>query len=214
MDSNTVGYVCIGPNVGQQKTETVRCPPNWDCIGPGIDYAVNPNVKTRCVPKSTRVVTWLAKVKNSLAMQCRCFTFTSANLGIVSDKNNLGVVSDNAILGTLNVQVVHDSTVTYPPMPEQALLYYQGASNPIQLIMPQQMEMQYGSFVFDAVFDPTQPLELCIYIPTQIEFDWAFIPYTSSSQSVSYERGNITKGDCCWKDGYNPSVVASYDCGP
>jgi hypothetical protein len=195
VDANTVGYLCVEPYRVLQKIETFRCPPNSECIGPGLDRANDPDVKSRCIPKPNRIATWRTKLKNALTIQCRCFTFTSANLGIVSGDDNLGMVLDDASLGTLNVQVVHSSSVTYPPMPGQALLSYQGATYPIQSIMPQQMEMQYGSFDFGAVFDPTQPLEFCVYVSTQIEFVWAFIPYNSNSQGVRYKRENITEGD-------------------
>jgi hypothetical protein len=113
--------------------------------------------------------------------------FTSANLSIAPDDNDLSIVPDDATLGTLNVQVVHTSSVTYPPMPEDAQLYYQGASYPIQSLEQQDMEMEYGSFIFDAVFDPTQPLKLCVDVPTQISLAWAFIPYDSNSQDPKAE---------------------------
>jgi hypothetical protein len=186
IDSNTIGYYCTKSNPPELDIKTFPCPPNSECIGQGPDDKINPEITSSCVPKSNRI-NWRTQLKNALTQQCRCFIFTSANLGIAPDNNDLSMVSNDVTLGTLNVQVAHTSSVTYPPMPGDAQLYYQGASSPIQSIEQQDMEMEYGSFVFDAVFDPTQPLELCVDVSTQISLVWAFVPYDSNSQDPEAE---------------------------
>jgi hypothetical protein len=186
VDSNTIGFWCFQPNPHRLVTKTSLCPPKSECIGQGPNEAINRVITTSCVPRSNRI-DWITKLKNALTQQCRCFAFTSANLGIALDNNNLSMVSDDATLGTLNVQVAHTSSVTYPLMPQDAQLYYQGASYPIQSIEQQDMEMEYGSFVFNAVFDPTQPLELCVDVSIQINFALAFVPYDSNSQDPEAE---------------------------
>jgi hypothetical protein len=174
LNSHTVGYSCRHPTGSLPRDFSVPCPRNTECIGPGPEG--NGPGQATCVPRSrlNLLFTWTIKQKNALQMQCYTFQFTSASLSTVLNDDN----PNSASYSTMNVQVVHDSSVTYPPMPGQALLYYEDASYPIQTILPQQMEMKYGSFVFNAVFDATQPLEFCVYISTQITFDWALISYS------------------------------------
>jgi hypothetical protein len=176
LTSLNVGYKCWNPRDFYYSYETAPCPPDTVCIGIGpYDPIPTSGLTTAtCVSNSKpkRVITWRTKLKNALKMQCHNFQFTSAELGMTLDDDN------PTILGTLNVQVVHD-TITYPPMPEEAILSYQGASYPIQSIEPKDMEMEYGSFVFTNVFDATQPLQFCVYASLQISFGWAFIPYPS-----------------------------------
>jgi hypothetical protein len=187
LSSSQIVFWCINPEQPFQ-TKTYNCPQGTKCIGGGDSSS--PAV---CLSFIKRIGVYIIESVKYKFRGCVCFQMNSANLGIGPNDDNFSI-SDNTDLGTLNVQVDHGD-VTYPPMPELAELYYQGASSPIQLIMPQQMEMEYGSFVFNAVFDPTQPLEICFIVPAQITFDFAFEPYGSSGQSIGYKRRNITQGD-------------------
>jgi hypothetical protein len=188
VDSKTIGYWCSNPEYPQMRRKRYICPPGISCIGGGPN-----NIPAVCLSFSKRVYVYVSEFVKFKFRGCTCFQMGSVNLGIGPNDDNLGI-SDDADLGTLNVQVVHNDVI-YPPMPELAELYYQGASYPIQSIMPQQMEMEYGSFVFNNVFDPTQPLKLCVTVPTQITFNLAFEPYTPSGQGIGYKRGNMTQGD-------------------
>jgi hypothetical protein len=190
--SRQIIYWCSYPG-RRDLTKTYNCPPGTQCIGGGLDARGLPNAPSVCLSFSKRIGVYITEFVKFKFRGCVCFQAGSANLGIGPNDDDLGI-SDNTDLATLNVQVEHGE-VTYPPMPELAELYYQGASFPIQSIMPQQMEMEYGSFVFNAVFDPTQPLEICVTVPTKITFDFAFEPYTSSGQGIGYKRGNMTQGD-------------------
>lgn len=187
--SRVIKYWCTLNEV--TKEIFYNCPPRTRCIGGGINFNTgDPNPPSLCLSFSKRIGVYVTDFVKLKFRGCVCLQAGSANLGIGPNNDNLGI-SDNTVLATLNVQVEHGED-TYPPMPELAELYYQGASSPIQLIMPQQMEMEYGSFVFNAVFDPTQPLEICFTVPTKITFDFAFEPYTSSGQGIGYKRGNMT----------------------
>jgi hypothetical protein len=174
LDSRTIGYVCRLSSGSLPRQFSVPCPRNTECIGPGPEG--NGPQQATCVPRSRLglLFTWTVKQINAFKMQCIDFQFASASHSTVLNDDN----PISASYSTMNVQVVHDSKVTYPPMPQEALLYYQDATYPIQTIALQQMETKYGSFVFNAVFDATQPLEFCVYLSTPITFDWALISYS------------------------------------
>lgn len=184
-----LGYVCtqiVGDPPYFVERKIYLCPEYTTCLGDGLKDAMNPGQSrsASCVPEVKRILTWaVKKLGNSIAQQCRSFKFASTSLGIGTDDSSSGMMA---------VQVTHDLKVTYPPMPTLAELYYDGASNPIQSITQQQMEMEYGSFAFTNTFDATQPLRFCVVIPTGMHLDWTFIPYSSSDQGVSYRRRNVT----------------------
>jgi hypothetical protein len=154
----------------QEIYQTYFCPPKSYCIGQGTNPVQEP-IQSRSAScyyndKHSKAV------KDGVADYCLDFTF--AGLG-------------GGLSGEVAVQVVHDNSVTCPPMPAVAELYYKGASYPIQSIPLSQMETQYGSFEFSNQFDATQPLSLCVSgAPAGLSLDWILIPYSSSAQGVSH----------------------------
>jgi hypothetical protein len=154
------------------------CQDNFECVGSGKDPPDDPNQSrsAECVYKKNEM--WRRdpnSIPGGAFYICSDFDPKSPDPGKVA------------------AQVEHDSSVTYPPMPQLAELYYKGASYPIQSIPQPQMETQYGSFAFYNSFDATKLLSLCLTgIPKDLSIAWAFKSYGPSVQGVSYRRGNVT----------------------
>jgi hypothetical protein len=172
------------PSITAEETE--ECDMNYVCVGSGINPPTDPGESrsASCHPATKniagRAYKWHSGYQGWREMDCT--------------KVKTGGPAPNTAPGGLDVQVVHDASVTYPPMPELAELSYEGASYLIQSIKKQDMELQYGSFAFFNSFDPTQPLSFCVHTLPMITLTLylAFTPYSSSSQGGSYRRGNVT----------------------
>lgn len=169
----------------ETEEEAEECAENFVCVGSGINPPTNPGESRSadCHPATKHIAG-------------RAYKWHTRYEGWISDCVVLPVKdpAPGTAPSELDVQVIHDASITYPPMPELAELYYEGASSPIQSIKKQDMELQYGSFAFFNSFDPTQPLRFCVNTLPKISitFYLAFTTYSSSGQGGSYRRGNVT----------------------
>jgi hypothetical protein len=187
IDSTNVGMKCQkkeDPSITAEEQE--ECDTNYVCVGSGINPPTDPG--------ETRSASCHPAKRNIAGKAYEWHSNRGAWVETACTIIQIGGPALNTAPGELDVQVVHDASITYPPMPEIAELSYKGALYPIQSIAKQDMELQYGSFAFLNSFDPTQPLSFCVNTLPMITltFYLAFTPYSSSSQGGSYRRGNVT----------------------
>ncbi len=68
----------------------------------------------------------------------------------------------------LGVQVDNPAPATDPPMPQEAQLFYQGSSYPIQAMDQTTMYDLSGYFIFSNVIDYTQALQFCVNVASAV----------------------------------------------
>jgi hypothetical protein len=109
------------PSITAEEEE--ECDKNFVCVGSGINPPTNPGESrsASCHPATKDIAgkayQWHTRWEAWVSTECRII--------------QIGGPAPSTAPGELDVQVVHDASVTYPPMPELAELSYKGALFPI-----------------------------------------------------------------------------------